>query len=86
MASYRIEWKRSASKELRKLPIPLIPRIMSAVETLASNPFPQGVTKLKGSDRTYRIRIGDYRVVYIVEETVLLIEIIRVRHRKDVYQ
>jgi mRNA interferase RelE/StbE len=86
MASYRIEWKPSAAKELKRLPRDVIARIIAAVETLASNAYPQGVVQLKGSQHTYRIRIGDYRVIYTVDDDVLRIEIVRVRHRRDVYR
>lgn len=86
MASYSIQWKRSAEKELRRLPKEVIPRIVQAVENLSRNPYPPGVRKLVGSEHTYRVREGDYRIVYDVRETVLTIEIIRVRHRKDVYE
>jgi len=86
MASYQIEIKPSASKELEKLPRPMIARVVAAIWELADNPYPQGVKKLAGFDRTYRIRVGDYRVLYTVYETRLVIEIIRVAHRKDVYR
>ena len=86
MASYRIEWKPSAVKELKRLPRDVIPRVVAAVEALTSDAFPLGVVRLKGSQHTYRIRIGDYRVVYTVEDDVLRIEIIRVGHRRDVYR
>ena len=86
MASYRIEWKDSAQKELRRLDRGVIPRIHEAVGLLAATPFPQGCRKLQGSSNTYRIRVGDYRVIYEVSEGRLLIEIVRVRHRKDVYR
>ncbi len=86
MASYRIEWRRSAEKELRQLPKEVIPRILEAVEALRDNPYPTGVRKLVGSEHTYWIREGVYRIVYDVHEAVLVIEIIRVKHRKDVYE
>lgn len=86
MASYKIEWKNSAYKELQKLPRPMIVKVVAAVSDLANDPFPHGVKKLIGSEYTYRIRIGDYRVVYEVFENKLIIEIVRVRHRKDVYR
>ena len=86
MASYQIEWKNSAYKELQKLPRQMIPKIISAVGDLSDNPYPQGVKKLVGSEHSYRIRFGDYRVVYEVIENKLIIEIVRVRHRKDVYK
>lgn len=86
MASFSVEWKRSATKELKRLPREVILRVLSAVESLSSNPHPPGARKLTGSDHTYRIRIGDYRVVYTVLSSILLVEVIRVGHRKDVYQ
>ncbi len=86
MASYRIEWKRSALKELRRLPSPVQRRIFQAVEDLTDNPYPHGVVKLTGSKHSYRLRVGDYRVVYTVESSILLIEIVRIRHRRDVYR
>jgi mRNA interferase RelE/StbE len=86
MASYQIEWKNSAYKELQKLPRQMIPKIVTEVGNLSNNPYPQGVKKLVGSEHSYRIRIGDYRVIYEIIENKLIIEIIRVRHRKDVYK
>ena len=86
MASYKIEWKNSAYKELQKLPRPMITRVVAAVSALANEPFPHGVKKLVGSEFSYRIRIGDYRVVYEVFADRLIIEIVRIRHRKDVYR
>ena len=60
-------------------------RIVQAVGNLTANPFPAGVKKLIGSERTYRIREGSYRVIFTVVASSLVIEIIRVGHRKDVY-
>jgi mRNA interferase RelE/StbE len=86
MASYKIEWKRSATKELKKLPPEIIKKILQAVGSLAENPLPDGVKKLVGSHHTYRIREGAYRIIYNVLADVVVIEIIRVGHRKDVYR
>jgi mRNA interferase RelE/StbE len=86
MDSYKIEWKESAVKELKKLDRSIVPRITDAVGHLASSPFPVGSCKLKGSKNAYRIRVGDYRVLYEVLENRLIILIVRVRHRKDVYR
>ncbi len=86
MASYKVEWKNSAYKELQKLPRPMIKRVVEAVDDLAVNPYPSGIKKLIGSDHSYRIRVGDYRIVYEVVEDKLIIHVIRVRHRKDVYR
>ena len=85
MASYSIEWKGSAKKELRKIDKKEIPKIIEAVEKLASDPHPANHKKLLGTEHNFRIRVGNYRVVYFLEDDKLLIEIIRVRHRKDVY-
>ena len=85
MASFQVEWKNSASKELEKLPRQIITRVVAAVDDLSTNPYPHGARKLIGSERAYRIRIGDYRVIYHVFEKRLIVEIVRVRHRKDVY-
>jgi mRNA interferase RelE/StbE len=85
MGSYRIEWKRSAAKELKSLPTDIVLRIVTAVEQLAAQPFPPGVKKLVGSENTYRIREGSYRVIFTVIASSLVIEVIRVGHRKDVY-
>jgi len=86
MASYKIEVKPSASRELEKLPREMIPRVVAVIRDLAENPYPQGVKKLAGFERTYRIRVGDYRILYDIFKKKLVIEIIRVRHRKDAYK
>ncbi len=83
MASYRIEWKRSAKKELRKLPEQARRRILAAVAGLGKDPRPSGCKKLVGGEGAYRIRIGSYRVVYTVFASALCLEIIRVADRKE---
>jgi mRNA interferase RelE/StbE len=83
---FRIEWKKSTHKDLRKLPASTAERVIETVEGLAENPFPHGVEKLSGSQHAYRIRLGDYRIVYEVITDLKLVEIQRVRHRKDVYR
>lgn len=85
MGLYKIRWKNSAVKELRKLPKEIISKVVRAVEELSELPHPPGTRKLVGSEHTYRIRVGDYRIVYTLIGSDLLIEIIRVGHRKDVY-
>ena len=86
MGSYQIEWKRSAVKELRKLPRSMLSKIVKAVDDLSLNPYPQGVRKLAGSEDTYRIRVGDYRVLYAIIENRFIVQVIRVGHRRDVYK
>jgi mRNA interferase RelE/StbE len=77
MDSYSIEWKHSAIQELKKLPREVVGRILKAVEQLATEPYPSGVRKLVGAEHTYRIRVGDYRIIYSVMASALIIEIIR---------
>ena len=86
MASYRIEWKKSADKDLRSLPSAVVAEIVDRVLSLAEDPFPSGVKKLAGAEHMYRIRISSYRVIYTVFKNKLLIEIIRVGHRQSVYK
>ncbi|MFH1985228.1 MAG: type II toxin-antitoxin system RelE/ParE family toxin [Pseudomonadota bacterium] len=86
MASFEIRWKRSAAKELKKLPKSAIERIMSAAETLMNDPVPAASVKLSGAEHTYRIRVGNYRIIYNVLNRILTIEVIRVGHRRDVYR
>ncbi|MEB3885746.1 type II toxin-antitoxin system RelE/ParE family toxin [Lyngbya sp. CCY1209] len=78
--------EKSAAKELRGLNIELQLRIGSAIDNLGLEPRPEGVVKLKGDDNSYRIRIGDYRVVYAIDDRNKIVRIMRVRHRRDVYR
>jgi len=86
MALYNIEWKRSATKELKRLPKNAIIKALSIVEELTNEPHPNASQKLSGTDNHYRIRFGDYRIFYNVMDQVLIIEVIRIGHRKDVYR
>ena len=86
MPEYAVSFRRSADKDLQKLDIKLQRRVLRAVEPLAQNPRPDGCRKLQGSDDAYRIRVGDYRVIYTVDDEVLIVAVERVRHRRDVYR
>jgi len=86
MASYRIEFTRSAERDLRRLDRTMVPRVVAAIDALAEEPRPSGVKKLVGSEHTYRIRVGDYRVVYSIEDRLLVVLVERIRHRGDVYR
>ena len=86
MAFYRVIFTRSAEKDLRKVETPAISKILEKVESLSENPRPPGSRKLVGSEKSYRIRIGYYRVVYSIADQVKVVEIGRIRHRKDVYR
>jgi mRNA interferase RelE/StbE len=85
-ASFKIVWKESAIKELKQLPKKERINVIQRVEKLATDPFPHGAIKLSGSEYTFRFRVGSYRVIYEVLNKILRIDIIRVRHRKDVYR
>jgi mRNA interferase RelE/StbE len=86
MASFAITWRKSTKKDLRKIPSDEVARIIGAVEDLALHPFPDGHKKLVGTQHSYRIRVGNYRVLYEVLGHVLTIAVIKVAHRKDVYR
>jgi mRNA interferase RelE/StbE len=86
MASFNLEWRASTKKDLRRLPRDDVARIVTIAAKLADDPLPHGSEKLTGSDRTYRIRVGDYRIVYELFREANIVEIQRVRHRKDVYK
>lgn len=86
MGLFSIQWRNSTKKDVRNLPKQEVARIVAAVTELAHDPLPHGSQKLCGSERTYRIRVGDYRVVYEVFSVSHIVEVQRVRHRKDVYR
>jgi mRNA interferase RelE/StbE len=86
MDSLRVEFAKSATKDLRGIDRKWIPRIVAEITDLADDPRPAGCKKLVGSDHTYRIRIGDYRVIYEILDDVLVVLIVRIRHRRDVYR
>jgi mRNA interferase RelE/StbE len=86
MASYEILWKKSAERDIRKIDPRYIPQILSAVESLAENPFPARCRKLRGSESSYRIRIGDYRVIYQLDSQRNIVIVFPTRHRKEAYR
>ncbi len=86
MASFSISFKPSVDKDLRRLPKNLIPRVMEKIEELKSEPCPPQAIKIPVADRLYRLRIGDYRIVYEVEVKKKIITIHYVRHRSVVYR
>ena len=86
MADFSIQWRSSTKKDLRSLPRQEVARVVEAVGHLATEPLPHGSQKLAGSEHTYRIRVGDYRVIYEVLIESRIVEVQRVRHRKDVYR
>lgn len=85
MASYSLEIKSSAQKELDALDDTVFVRIDRKILALADNPRPAGCKKLKGHKDQWRIRVGDWRVVYIIDDAAKQISITRVAHRREVY-
>ncbi len=86
MASYSVGWKSSAERDLRALDRRFTKTIVEAVETLAENPFPPKSRKLQGVESSFRLRVGDFRVIYQVDTAGKSVTIFHVRHRKEAYR
>jgi mRNA interferase RelE/StbE len=86
VAEYAVTFSRSARKELERLPAQLLERIFPKIESLALQPRPAGYKKLKGAQNLWRIRIGDYRAVYSVNDSSRVVDVIAVRHRSEAYR
>lgn len=86
--SYKIEFKQSAYKEFKSLPENIRDRISEAIKILCINPYSELLVykKIKGKDNYYRIKIGVYRVIYSIYNDILVVKVIRVGHRKDIYK
>jgi mRNA interferase RelE/StbE len=82
--SYTVEVKPSARKELEALPDNVPSRVVHKIESLGDNPRPAGCKKLKGYKDQWRIRVGDWRVVYIVDDAAKLVSVTRIAHRREV--
>lgn len=85
MASYELVFKRSVAKDLRALPNKDVARLLDRISTLIDDPRPAGCEKLSGLER-YRIRQGDYRIVYEIQDHRLMVLVVKIGHRKDVYK
>ncbi len=86
MADYKLTFARSAGRELQRLDPPIARRVLAAIKKLIGNPRPSGCLKLTGSENEWRIRIGDWRVIYTINDAKAAIDIVAVRHRRDVYR
>ena len=86
MAEYTVTFATSARKEFEKLDAALIQRIWRKIERLTSNPRPKGCTKLTGTRGLWRVRVGEYRIVYAVDDMRHEVDVITIRHRRDVYR
>ncbi|GAA4811106.1 hypothetical protein GCM10011365_18720 [Marinicella pacifica] len=85
MAKYKLVFKKSVAKDLRPIPNKDVARILQRIESLRENPRPIGCEKLSGQER-YRIRQGVYRIIYEVTEKQLIVTVVKIGHRKQVYK
>ena len=83
---YRVEFSRPAERQFRALPAEVRRRIAPRVDALADAPRPRGAEKLEGGEDLYRLRVGDYRILYQIRGQVLLILVVRVAHRREEYR
>ncbi len=85
MARYEIVFKQSVAKDLRQIPGKDVQRILKRIDSLANDPRPADMEKLSGDDK-YRIRQGNYLILYTIEDSVVTVTIVKVGHRRDVYR
>ncbi|MBW4079609.1 MAG: type II toxin-antitoxin system RelE/ParE family toxin [Acidobacteria bacterium] len=85
MSTYEIEFRPAALRELRKMDRSTQPRVRGAIALLAQDPRPPASRQLRGRDG-YRLRVGDYRIIYTIDDGVLLIVVVTIGHRREVYQ
>ncbi len=84
--TYRIEFAPKARRQLQKLPGKIQTRLASAIEGLADSPRPPGVKKLAAKENLYRYRVGDYRIIYEIRDKILVVLIVGIGHRREVYR
>jgi mRNA interferase RelE/StbE len=85
MEKYRILFRKSVSRDLRRIPIKDIRKILQTVESLSENPRPPGSEKLSGQEK-YRIWQGDYRIVYEIRDKEIIVVVVKIAHRRDAYR
>ncbi len=83
---YEVYLERSAENDIKRLPISIFHRIIPQIKTLAEDPRPSGCRKIAGSKNDWRVRIGDYRIIYEIDEKAKAVRIMRVRHRREAYR
>jgi mRNA interferase RelE/StbE len=83
--TYRIAFSTAAARRIRKLPNPVRVRVLNAVEALEEDPCPHGVRKLVGEATAWRIRVGDYRVIYDISDDRLSVTVVHAGHRRDIH-
>ncbi len=84
--TYKIEFAKQAAKQFKALPRQEQQRLKTKIDNLETDPRPSGVVKLSGEKNLYRIRVGNYRIIYSIQDSRLLILIVKIGHRKDVYR
>ncbi|MEH2416720.1 type II toxin-antitoxin system RelE family toxin [Nostoc sp.] len=84
--SYEVKFSKGAKKQFRKLPLDVQERIQTKINELAIEPRQNGVKKLQGDDNSYRVRVGDYRVIYELDDDVLIVTVIKIGHRSEIYK
>jgi mRNA interferase RelE/StbE len=84
--SYTVQTRNSLRKDVKKIPDRILKEIYRGIDLLAEDPYREGVRKIKGSDDLYRIRVGDYRVLYEIDDKEKNLMIVCIRHRKDAYR
>lgn len=88
LKTFEVVFKKSALKEIQALPSRIQQKILDAIQLLSLNPYTEllQIKKMKGADSLYRIRIQDYRIIYLIENQIIKITIIKIGHRKEVYE
>ena len=86
MPEYRVAFKSSAEREFFRLPEEVSARILPKIKALATNPRPHGTKKLRGGADEWRIRVGDYRVIYTIDDEFRHVKVTRIAHRREVYE
>lgn len=85
MAKYKIVFKKSVTKDLKNIPKKDVKRILNQVDLLASDPKSEGCIKLSGQEQ-YRVRVGLYRIIYEIQDTKLIVQVVKIGHRSSVYR
>jgi mRNA interferase RelE/StbE len=85
MVKYKIEVKKSAAKELNSIPIKDLKKILKTIQELSNNPRPKGCLKLTNQEN-YRIRVGNYRILYSIKDEILTVYVVKIGHRKNIYR
>ena len=83
---YKVSIKNSALKEIQRIPKDFRIKIIETIDSLANNPRPNGARKLENFKNSYRVRVGQYRIIYEIEDRWLIVEVVKVGNRKEVYR